>query len=52
VKPADGSNYGTALNQFNTVTFETVTTAEFRLEVKLKKDFSGGVLKWAVPASK
>jgi DUF1680 family protein len=52
VKLAKGSSYGTTLDQFNKVTFEPVTTAEWQLEVKLKKDFSGGVLKWTVSGSK
>jgi DUF1680 family protein len=41
--------YGTALNQFNAITFKPVTTRELKLEVKLQKDYSGGVLKWVIP---
>jgi DUF1680 family protein len=48
VKMAEKSSYGAALDQFNKVIFDPVTTTELRLEVKLKKDFSGGVLKWTV----
>jgi DUF1680 family protein len=48
VKLAEGSTYGTALDEFNKVTFERVTTTELKLEVKLKPNFSGGVLKWVV----
>ncbi|MHB1424184.1 MAG: glycoside hydrolase family 127 protein [Gemmataceae bacterium] len=40
--------YGTALDRFNQVSFEPVTTRELRLEVKLKPSYSGGVLKWRV----
>jgi hypothetical protein len=48
VKLTAGSTYGTALDQFNKVTFEPVTTRELRLEVKLKTGFSGGILEWQV----
>jgi DUF1680 family protein len=52
VKLTGDSSYGVALDQFNKLAFEPVTTRELRIEVKLKKDFSGGVLKWTVPAGK
>ncbi len=52
VKLAEGSSYGTALDRFNKVTFEPVTTRNLKLEVKLKSDFSGGMLKWSVSESK
>jgi DUF1680 family protein len=52
VKLTEGSSFGTAIDQFNKVTFEPVTTTELRLEVKLKKDVSGGVLKWSVTGPK
>jgi hypothetical protein len=52
VKLAAGSSFGAALDQFNKVAFEPVTASEVRLEVKLKKDFSGGVLKWTVSEPK
>jgi len=48
VKLAEGKTYGTELDKFNAVSFEPVTTKELKLEVKLRPDFSGGVLKWAV----
>jgi DUF1680 family protein len=48
VKLTDKSAYGTALDRFNRVTFEPVTTNEFKLEVKLKSGFSGGILEWTV----
>jgi hypothetical protein len=52
VKLTDGSAYGVILNKFNTATFEPVTTRELRLEVKLKPDYSGGVLVWKVSEAK
>jgi hypothetical protein len=52
VKLTQGSNFGTALDQFNKVTFEPVSARELRLEVKLKKGFSGGVMKWTMPGAK
>jgi hypothetical protein len=48
VKLTGGVRYGTALNDFNKITFESVTTRELKLEVKLRRDFSGGILKWTV----
>jgi DUF1680 family protein len=52
VKLTASSTYGTAHDRFNAVTFAAVTTTALRLEVKLRPGFSGGVLKWAVPAPK
>jgi hypothetical protein len=54
-KPAkltNGATYGTALDKFNEITFEPVTTRELKLEVKLKERFSGGILEWRVDASR
>jgi DUF1680 family protein len=48
VKLLKGQHYGVALDQFNKVSFEPVTTRELRLEVQLKPGYSGGVLKWHV----
>jgi hypothetical protein len=48
VKLAEGAKYGTALDQFNKVSFEPVVAHELRMDVKLKEGFSGGVLKWAI----
>jgi DUF1680 family protein len=48
VRLTDGSTYGTALDQFNKVSFGPVTTRELKLEVKLKAGFSGGILEWQV----
>jgi DUF1680 family protein len=45
------SAYDTGLDRFNRVTFEPVTTKELRLEVKLKPNFSGGILEWTVRAA-
>jgi hypothetical protein len=52
VKLTDKAGYGTALDRFNQVTFEPVTTRELKLEVKLKAGFSGGILEWAVVDAK
>jgi hypothetical protein len=48
VQRTEGAHYGTALDQFNKVTFEPVKTHELKLEVKLKPGYSGGVLRWRV----
>ncbi len=52
VKLTGEAKYGTALSQFNQVSFEPVTTRELKLEAKLKDGFSGGVLKWMVSEAK
>ena len=46
VKPS--ASYGTALNQFNTVSFEPVETTGLRLEAQLKPTVSAGILEWRV----
>jgi DUF1680 family protein len=51
VRLAQGSSYGTALDRFNKVDFDRITTRELKLEVKLKPGFSGGILKWEIPAN-
>jgi hypothetical protein len=48
VKLMEGTTYGTALDRFNKVTFEPVETTAIRLEVKLRPDFSAGILEWKV----
>jgi hypothetical protein len=48
VKLEPGSTYGTERDRFNKVVFEPVTAREVRLEVKLRPNYSGGVLRWAV----
>ncbi|HWQ93464.1 MAG TPA: beta-L-arabinofuranosidase domain-containing protein [Clostridia bacterium] len=40
------SPYGTALNQYNQVTFTPVTTTALKLEVQLPPNFSSGILEW------
>ena len=40
--------YGTKKDQFNKIRFQTIITSSLRLEVKLQKDFSGGILEWRV----
>lgn len=40
--------FGTTPHRFNTVTFDTVTTNELRLVVRLQPNFSGGILEWKV----
>jgi hypothetical protein len=52
VKLTKGSTFGTALDAFNKVRFESVNTRELRLEVKLKPEFSGGILEWTLPGEK
>ncbi len=52
VQPLKGERYSTALDRFNRVSFEPVTTSELRLEVKLQSGFSGGVLRWLVTEEK
>jgi DUF1680 family protein len=52
VKLTPPSTYGTALDRFNTVRFEPVTTRELRLEATLKAGFSAGILEWRVAGPK
>lgn len=40
--------YGTAIDQFNEVTFPAVTTSALRLELQLRKDLTAGVLEWEI----
>jgi hypothetical protein len=46
VRLTGGTMYSTTLDTFNSVTFEPIATRELKLEVKLKPDFSGGILEW------
>lgn len=48
VELRDGQSYGTALDRFNEVEFEPVTTRELRLEVELQPEVSSGILEWQV----
>jgi DUF1680 family protein len=43
-----GPDYGTKMDQYNSVTFDTVTTASLRIEVQLQPEWSGGILEWRV----
>ena len=46
-KPVAGAgDYGCAPDTFSKVTFAPVTTTELKIAVKLKPDFSGGILEW------
>jgi hypothetical protein len=40
--------YGLDKDKFNTTAFEAIETTAIRLEVKLKPNFSGGILEWRV----
>jgi hypothetical protein len=42
------SEYGTARDQYNRLTFDPVKTTALRIEVQLKPKFSGGILEWKV----
>jgi hypothetical protein len=44
----DASAYGVQLDRFNQTTFKPVSTTGLRVEVQLRKDFSGGILEWVV----
>lgn len=43
-----GSEYATALDQFNEVHFSPVTTGELKMEVDLYPFYAGGILEWSV----
>lgn len=45
---ANPSGYGTALDTYNQVGFDEVTTDGLRLEVQLRNGFSAGILEWRV----
>jgi len=40
--------YGIAKDRFNRVMFTEIQAAALRLEVQLRKDFSGGILEWKI----
>ena len=42
------SEYGTARDKYNRVTFEPIETTALRIGVQLKPRFSGGILEWKV----
>lgn len=45
---SNASGYGVAVNQYNPVTFDPVTTEALRIEVQLQPEMSGGILEWRV----
>jgi DUF1680 family protein len=45
---ANPSGYGVETDKFNVTTFDAVETDALRIEVKLRPDFSGGILEWKV----
>ena len=46
VDVTSASEYGTAKDRYNTVTFTPVTTSELRIVVQLRPGMSGGILEW------
>jgi hypothetical protein len=44
----NASGYGLEKDKFNWLTFDPVETSAIRLEVRLRKGFSGGILEWRV----
>jgi hypothetical protein len=42
------SAYGTDVDAFNRVTFETVETTAIRIEAQLQANWSGGILEWRI----
>jgi hypothetical protein len=42
----DGTRFPVAKDRYNIASFAPVTTDAVRLEVQLKKGFSGGILQW------
>ena len=48
-KPVETTDaYSTVIDQYNIVKFSPVTTTAIRLNAKLQKDASGGILEWKV----
>ena len=48
----DATEYGTAVDAFNTVTFKPVKTTAVRLSAQLRENESGGILEWRVGEKK
>ena len=49
-KPVEGvESFRTEIDRSNDVNFEPVRTNALRIEVKLRQDFSAGVLEWHIP---
>ena len=46
------SAYGVARDAVNRVAFTPVTTSGLRLEITQQKEFSAGILEWAVDAAR
>jgi DUF1680 family protein len=44
----NAGDYGLAKDRFNRTTFDRVETTAIRLEVRLRPEFSGGILEWRV----
>ena len=42
------SDYGTKMDEYNHVKFDSVTTTGLRMEVQLRPEWSGGILEWRV----
>ena len=47
--PCPEDPYGVAKNEYNSLTFQPVTTDALRIAVQLQEGFSGGILEWRVP---
>ncbi len=43
--------FGVAVDKFNDVAFTPVTTTALRVEVQLKRDWSGGICEWQVESA-
>jgi len=52
VQRTAGSGYGTERDTSNVLTFTPVVASEFRMEVQLQPDYSGGILRWTMGADK
>jgi hypothetical protein len=52
VKLTGSSAYGTAKDTLHKITFEPVTAREFKIEVQLPPNYSGGILEWSVTGEK
>lgn len=48
-RPVSGaSSYGTSMDKYNRVTFDSVETTALRIEVQLQANWCGGILEWQV----
>lgn len=47
-KVKDASGLGTEIDQFNTTTFQSVTTSKIRIEMNSNNNYSTGILEWKV----